>query len=394
MLVTLPEVGVPADTGKRLRCGAMLRSLSRIAELDVVFLWGNRQPDVVPVPEDVPVRSWTVVPHSRATWPEASAAVARGMPWQIASRNWAGARAEITRREPRLYDLVWFGSIDHFAVLGHLVGDVPSIVDYDDVEPSKLRAYLSLDTGDLRRRLKARVEARLWRRLEGLAARSTRAVVVCSDLDVGRLGGRLAVAIPNTYPDPALPASAGPSEPPEFLMIANFHYGPNVDAARFLATEVLPILRRAVPDAVVHIAGQRARDVLAPLADVPGLRLSSPVPDVRPLLERATAVVAPIRYGGGTRLKIIEAFAHQLPVVSTTLGAEGLDVSDGVDILLADDGGGFASACARLALEPDLCALLARTGRQLYETDYRPEVADRAVTALVTSVLATAGSRR
>lgn len=387
-LVTLCEVAAPADTGKRLRSAAMLRALSTLADLDVVFLWGNRQPDATPVPHDVPVRSWTVVPHRLARRPAAATAFARGLPWQIASRDWTDARDEIVRRSPQRYDLLWLGSIDHFAVLRDLLGDAPCIVDYDDVEPAKLGAYLAAGTGDRLRRLKARVEARHWQRLEAQAARRADAVLVCSALDVRRLGGPRAAAVPNTYPDPGPPRIGRRTGPPVFLILANYHYAPNVDAAHHVAREILPVLRRTVPDAVVRVAGHRAREVLAPLADVPGLQLVSPVAEVGPLLSEATAVIAPIRYGGGTRLKIIEAFAHGIPVVSTALGAEGLEVTDGRDLLLADTPADFAAACARLAADHELRAGLGQRGRELYERAYRPEVADRVVARLVNDVLA------
>jgi glycosyltransferase involved in cell wall biosynthesis len=103
-------------------------------------------------------------------------------------------------------------------------------------------------------------------------------------------------------------------------------------------------------------------------------------------LARATVAVVPVRYGSGTRVKILESFAHRVPVVSTTLGAEGLDVEDGVHLLIADDPEAFAAATARLLEDPGLRARLADEGEALYLDRYERRVADQGVHRLVEDV--------
>ena len=101
-----------------------------------------------------------------------------------------------------------------------------------------------------------------------------------------------------------------------------------------------------------------------------------PVPDITTELRRADMVVVPIRFGSGTRVKIIEAFAHRIPVVSTTLGAEGLGVEDGRHLLLADTAQGLAASCAQLLTEPDLRQRLVDAAHQLYLDTFEREVVE------------------
>jgi glycosyltransferase involved in cell wall biosynthesis len=391
ILVTLTDRAEPADNGKRLRVAAILRALANVADLDVVLLHLDHPLDVRPVPAEVPTQHWSVARKRRRTLPVAALQMLRLLPLQIAAVDWTTMRAEISRLRPRSWDVVWFGSLDHFAVLRDLVAGIPTIVDYDDIEPAKIKAYLDVAPRDLSGRVmrtKARVERVFWRRLERLAQRHSAALIVCSDLDVERLGGQRTVAVPNTYPDPgvtaALPAARANQE---FLLIANYGYKPNIDAAHFVAREVLPTVRRVVPHAVVHLAGHQSEHYLADLCKVPGVRLTGSFSDVRPLLNGATAVIVPVRYGGGTRLKIIEAWAYSMPVVSTTLGAEGLRARSGSDILIADSAEEFAAACVKVASQPQLRTQLASAGRRHYEAAYRPVVAEQAIADLLRTVL-------
>ena len=108
-----------------------------------------------------------------------------------------------------------------------------------------------------------------------------------------------------------------------------------------------PALRELVPDAEIRLVGEHLPD-LDSLDDRPRVTVTGRVPDIATELARADVVVVPVRYGSGTRLKILEAFAQRVPVASTSLGAEGLGAEDGVQLLLGDTGPDLAEACARL----------------------------------------------
>jgi len=122
----------------------------------------------------------------------------------------------------------------------------------------------------------------------------------------------------------------------------------------FFVDDVLPLVKRAVPEATLTIVGRNPTARVRALAEGRGdIAVTGTVPDVRPYLEAASVVVVPLRIGGGTRIKIYEAMGMERAVVSTTIGAEGLDVVDGEHILLADDPQAFADAVVGLLRAPE-----------------------------------------
>lgn len=151
------------------------------------------------------------------------------------------------------------------------------------------------------------------------------------------------------------------------VYVGHYGYPPNADAAQYFVRTIWPLVRARVPEAQFIAVGMQPP---ADLADHPGVTVTGAVPDVRPYLAEAAAVVAPLRVGGGTRLKIIEAMAAGKAVVSTTLGAEGIDVVAGRDLLLADEPQAFADAVVSLLTNPELRAELGRSGRTLVEQNY------------------------
>ncbi len=149
------------------------------------------------------------------------------------------------------------------------------------------------------------------------------------------------------------------------IFVGNLSYGPNVDGARWLCEEVLPLLDRPT---VALVGSGPGPDVLELAAD-PRVTVAADVPDIAPWYRSASVAVVPIRAGGGTRIKVLEAFAHRRPVVATTAGAHGLELagSDG-PIVTADTAGAFAAACRRLLDQPALAASLAERGAEVVLT--------------------------
>jgi len=153
--------------------------------------------------------------------------------------------------------------------------------------------------------------------------------------------------------------------PPTVTLQGSLRYAPNVHAARLLVTEIGPLLRDQVPDVEIRLVGSVAPN-LTDLDDPPSVAVVGHVPDIGVELARADIIVVPILFGSGTRIKILEAFAQRIPVVSTTLGAEGLGVEDGRHLLIGDDPASIASACARLLTEPDLRERLASSAYDFF----------------------------
>jgi glycosyltransferase involved in cell wall biosynthesis len=124
---------------------------------------------------------------------------------------------------------------------------------------------------------------------------------------------------------------------------------PNIDAVKFFVAEILPLIRRAKPNCSVTLVGRSPGPSLLKLGAADRrIRITGTVSDVRPYLWGSRISVVPLRVGGGTRLKIYEAMAARLPVVSTTIGAEGLEARDGEHIRIADSAEAFAARCIEM----------------------------------------------
>jgi glycosyltransferase involved in cell wall biosynthesis len=152
-------------------------------------------------------------------------------------------------------------------------------------------------------------------------------------------------------------------------------YHPNHSAVRFFRQEVWPRLRERWPRLVWRLVGKSPAAVKRFTSGDPRIEVRGPVDDAVRELARAQVAVAPVLAGSGTRLKILEAWAAGLPVVSTTLGAEGLAARDGENLLLADGGPAFAEAVSRLLACPDLRESLGAAGRLLLEKEFTWETA-------------------
>ncbi|QDU66774.1 glycosyltransferase family 4 protein [Engelhardtia mirabilis] len=227
--------------------------------------------------------------------------------------------------------------------------------------------------------LMARFDLAKVAQLERAAARRFRHHLVCSDEDrhqlLARHDGLDVSIVPNGF-DPAYFAPlAGPRATDRVLFLGSLSYAPNVDGLVWFVREVWPAVRAARPAARLEVVGRAPHpDVLALAA--PDIEIVGPVDDVRPHLARASALAVPLRVGGGTRLKITEALAMETPVVSTRVGAEGLELVDGRHLRLADTPAAIAAALVETLADPSKAASLARAGRIEAERRFRwPELA-------------------
>jgi sugar transferase (PEP-CTERM/EpsH1 system associated) len=154
------------------------------------------------------------------------------------------------------------------------------------------------------------------------------------------------------------PEEAQPTPYPTLVFTGKMDYRPNIDAVLWFAQEVLPIIRRHVANAHFLVVGRNPHARLNALRTEPGITLTGAVTDVRPLIRDSAVYVIPLRVGGGTRFKALEAMASGRPIVSTSLGVEGLGVRNGSEMLLADGPTAFAQAVLTL-LAPENNALRA-----------------------------------
>lgn len=215
--------------------------------------------------------------------------------------------------------------------------------------------------------------ARVMRRYEPrICAAFDRRITVSEDdrAALARAGNTLPVdVLPNGVDTSRLTSLPLPERPRALIFVGTLNYLPCTDAAIWLAQEIAPRLRAQSPDLELWIVGRN------PPADVvalsrPGVYVTGAVPDVKPYYERAAIACVPLRAGGGSRLKILEAMALGRPVVSTTIGAEGLAVTHGENILIADDADTFAAAVQQLLDSPEQAARMTANARQLVQERY------------------------
>jgi glycosyltransferase involved in cell wall biosynthesis len=156
-----------------------------------------------------------------------------------------------------------------------------------------------------------------------------------------------------------------PRDPCRVVFVGSLDWRPNLDGVRLLLDAIFPAVRRREPDAVLELVGRNPPEWLrAACAGRPGVELHGSVADVRPFLARAGVLAVPLRIGGGSRLKILEALASGVPVVSTRVGAEGLHLEPGRHLVVVDDADGMADALARAVAGPEAMRTTAEAGRE------------------------------
>ena len=242
-----------------------------------------------------------------------------------------------------------------------------------------------------------RTEAARIRRDELAVCRTVDVCVPVSDTDRRHLQAaapevRADVVVPGVDTHALTPVSRPPSTT-NLVFVGSMHYLPNVDAAEFFVREILPRIAREVPDVTLTIVGSRPSPAVRRLADDPRVRVTGEVPDVRPYYAAAAAAVVPLRIAGGVRMKILEAMALGVPIVSTTIGAEGLGLTDGEECLLADGVDAFAAAAIRLLRNAPFANALAARGRAAAVQRFSWEAVGRALEAVYHSLVPSGAAR-
>lgn len=226
---------------------------------------------------------------------------------------------------------------------------------------------------------------------EARAFREMQHVLLCSTEDRKLLGQRFSLdqiaVIPNTIRVPAqlpLPAMNGPLQ---LLFVGTLNYAPNENAVKWLVEEIMPAIRARVGQdmAELTVIGRGPTQELRAMAAAGAFRLHGDVPDVAPFYEACHAVMVPIRAGGGTRIKILEAFGYGRVVISTTLGAEGIMARDGGELMIADSAAEFAEAAQRLLQEAGLAQQLIANGRRTVMEHYSAVACEKAVDTVFAS---------
>ncbi len=269
---------------------------------------------------------------------------------------------------------------------------VPRLIDMHNVYDEMLEGLARLAQSPLRRRLLQR-EARLMRRYETRICTEFDEVLAVTGANAGRLQAMTARKTPVTCipicVDPSA-VSVVPARPDacELLLLGPLAYPPNADAALWMIREIFPLIHRERPEVRIQIVGARPDYRLQRAASVePAVSLTGYAEDLSPFWPRTAALAVPLRAGSGMRVKILDAMARGVPVISTRLGAEGIHARNGDEILLADHPAGFARAVIRLIGDFDLRQSLAQSARRLVEQQYDWRVRYREADAVYARLL-------
>jgi polysaccharide biosynthesis protein PslH len=370
-----PEAPYPLAGGGSLRTASLLHYLADRYTVDLIVFRQPGAPDpAMAIPRGL-VRHLAAIPlpaHGRSAASRAirnALRLARGVPPLV--DRFAGFEAEIARAlGGRRYEV---GVIEHSWCAGYLPQMAEAcgrtVLDLHNIESVWHARCAAVEPGavGLAHRVFRRASL-AWER-QWLPRFSL--VLATSEADRRLIAAIAPDARLSVYPN-AIPLVPRPVVEPENVVIfsGNLEYDPNYAAVRFFRADIWPRLREQWPGLVWRLIGKNPEAVAGLVAGDPRIDLRGPVADAVGELARARVAVVPLLAGSGTRLKILEAWAAGVPVVSTTLGAEGLPARHGEHLLLADGAADFAGAVSRLLACKNLRESLGGAGRLLLEKEF------------------------
>jgi polysaccharide biosynthesis protein PslH len=255
------------------------------------------------------------------------------------------------------------------------VSHVPSLLFQHNVEAMIRRRQFEVETNPVKRAV-FRSQWRKSEHFEGLSCRRFDQVVAVSREDAETLARDYDVDSVTDIPtgvdiDYFRSGRRERIKPNTIVFTGSMDWLPNDDAIQFFVESIMPRIRQSIPDATLTVVGRNPRPKLVQLGERdPSISITGRVDDIRPYVEQAAAYVVPLRIGGGTRLKIYEAMAMEKAVVSTSIGAEGLHVTDGKHLILADDPQSFADAVIRVLKNPSFANLIASNAAQMVREQF------------------------
>lgn len=364
----------PPDRGDRIRSWHMFEALAKLAPVHVAALADNDADAEIARAKMAPLCKSLAIEVRKVSRPLALAqAVLHGEP--VSNRLFRNAA--LARH---VGGLIGHGDISHIvAFSGQMAQYLPEdfggpvVMDFVDVDSAKFATYAVQDKRQPLHWVHKREAARLGDYEAEIAARVDASLFV-SEAEAAVFRGRSGMgedrvrAVENGIDtdrfDPALAfAPVGAGKGPLAVFTGQMDYRPNIDAVRWFAADILPLVRRHHADARFAIVGRAPTDEVKALADFPGVTVTGQVPDVRPWLAAADVVVAPLLLARGIQNKLLEAMAMARPVVASAAAAEGIDAVPGEHLLVADTTEGIAAAVCTAFGDPDRAAMMGQAAR-------------------------------
>lgn len=377
ILSVTSELPWPLDTGGKIRTFHLQRALATAFDVRLVVPVGTGTEkalttlrdngiNIIPVPVG-PKRK--IVEIGKAL-----KAMVLGKPYVLYRRhiNRSVSKALASAALAKKPDLLFLDHLDSH-MYRSLVPGCPALIDLHNVYSLIVDRYAQEQKNPIKRMYFQR-ETIFLRKVEAELSRSTDMIFAVSESEVEynqKLGNRSVHLIPNgvdcsLYSD--LPCGRHAS-PVKLLFLGTMSWGPNAHAASFLITNVFPAIRKKHPNAELWIVGRNPPAGILNYHEVEGVHVTGGVPDIVPFFEQAQFLVVPLESGGGTRLKILEAFAAGLPVISTPVGVEGIDANNGEHITIVERSG-FAAKILQMVDDPAKAQKMASQARMLVQTQY------------------------
>ena len=363
LLYVSPVVPSLGGNGLAMRAGMVLEALSRVYRVSLLVV-----PLYPPFESPIPKSLESVCAQCVIAAPGVAVTVYNSVPFDV---------VHVFRLSALPFARAYFGE----------GGKCFRCLDLDDIESRTHRRIAALyranrddSLGDA-----AEAEAKRYSLLEGVAFRMVNRVYVCSRNDqqllMNSCPAHVAV-LPNAVRAPlhVTPRSSGIFR---FLFVGTLGYYPNHDAVLWFCSAILPLLASAasVPFQV-EFAGRGASEHLKAAVLASGAHFAGEVSDVGPCYEAAHAVIAPVRAGGGSRIKILEAFSYKRPVITTPVGIEGIEAVPEEHALVRESPAEFAAGCIQLMTDWELGERLARNASSLWLSDYSAEATQRTISSL------------
>ncbi|HVC32670.1 MAG TPA: glycosyltransferase [Chloroflexota bacterium] len=382
ILMLTPRAPYPADHGAALRNLSLLKWLSRRHEVSLMTFGNPDDTNVAHVLQEYARRVRVVPPPRRSRLHRLIGLGASRQP-DLARRLWSPVLVARLREmlEQFAFDLVQIEGLEMFGLWAGACagrrGIGPIVVlDEHNAEYSLQHTtwQVSLRARDWLPAFYSLVQAQRLRRYERQACRTVHGVIMVSTADEASLRSLYpqvrSCVVPNGVDTTHYCAGGRETDGATVLFIGKMDYRPNVDAIRWFCSDIWPAVRTEIPHARLLVVGRDLGPEHQPLAKVPGIQLVGAVPDERPWFDRSDLLVVPMRMGSGTRIKVLQAMAMGVPVVSTVLGISGVTAVNGSHYLLADSAAEFARQIVVALKNPALRRALGETARQLASEQY------------------------
>jgi glycosyltransferase involved in cell wall biosynthesis len=377
VLVLTQVLPYPPDSGPKVKTWNVLKYLAQHHEVTLVsFVRGDQSAEVGHLRQHC--NAVYTVPMVRSVLRDGLAmgrSLLNGQPWMMVRDDRSAMRRLVDRLTSEIhFDIAHADQLN----MAQYAARVPGARKILDAHNALWLLYRRLwDTmGPGPRKLLLSRDWRLLKGYEGRLCRAFDAVLAVSQEDGVALqeaaGQPLDITvIPIAVDTDEVTPVARQPEANHILHIGTMYWPPNIDGVLWFMRQVYPYIRAKRPDVTFDVVGARPpQEILGLAGDSAGINVTGYVADPTPYLEQAGVMVVPLRAGGGMRVKILNALAQGLPIVSTGLGCEGIAVTSGQNILIADSPYDFAEAVLRMLENPDFAAQLGNNGRRLAEQQY------------------------